>query len=363
MSFATETPTITMRHFGETESGQAVMLYSLVNASGAQLDVTNYGGTITRIVVPDRSGKMADVVLGYNTLDEYVQDSPYFGCIIGRYGNRIANGLFTLDGTTYQLEKNDKPGDIPCHLHGGLKGFDKRVWQAMPLIENGIVGIKLSYLSPDGEGGYPGNLEAEVTYWWNNNNELNIEYKATTDKATPVNLTQHSYFNLRGEGSGDILGHELTIQAEKYTPVTAGLIPTGEITAVAGTPFDFTKSHRIGERIGNDHQQLKFGKGYDHNWVLKRQSDGIELAASVFEPTTGRVLEVWTTEPGLQFYSGNFLDGHLTGKSGQAYAFRNGFCLETQHYPDSPNQPNFPSTTLKPGEVYKTTTIYKFKTK
>ena len=360
-SFSGELPRITMRHFGQTPSGQHVMLYALVNANGASLEVTNYGGIITRLMVPDRQGKLEDVVLGFNTLAEYLKDSPYFGCIVGRYGNRIANGQFVLDQKRYELAKNNSPGGLPCHLHGGNVGFDKVVWQATPVIEDHIAGLKLAYASRDGEEGYPGNLAVEVRYWWTNANELKIEYRATTDQPTPVNLTHHSYFNLKGEGSGDILGHVLTIPAQRYTPVNAGLIPTGELAAVKGTPFDFLQPERIGARIAAGHAQLKFGAGYDHNWVLQGSGEGLQLAAQVSEPASGRMMEVWTTEPGLQFYSGNFLDGHLLGKSGKPYQFRHGFCLETQHYPDSPNQPDFPNTILRPGEKYESTTIYKFK--
>ncbi len=361
--FADELPSITMRHFGVTPAGQEVALYSLINANGAILEITNYGGIVTRLALPDRNGNKADVVLGFNTLEEYVKDSPYFGCIVGRYGNRIANGQFVLDQTAYELAKNNTPGGIPCHLHGGDVGFDKVVWNATPVIENKVAGLKLTYLSRDGEEGYPGNLAVEVWHWWTNENELKIEYRATTDKPTPVNLTHHSYFNLKGEGQGDILGHILMIKAEKITPVNKGLIPTGELTEVKGTPFDFSQPTAMGERINVDHPQLQYGMGYDHNWVLKKAAGKLEMAATVYEPTSGRVMEIWTTEPGLQFYSGNFLDGHLSGKSGKPYQFRNGFCLETQHFPDSPNQPNFPSTILRPGEKYQSTTIYKFTTK
>lgn len=362
MNFSEELPTITMRPFGETQKGEPALIYSLVNQNGASVEITNYGGVVTRLLAPDRNGKLEDVVLGFNSLKDYLTESPYFGCIVGRYGNRIANGQFVLDNVKYDLAKNNTPGGIPCHLHGGQVGFDKVVWSATPVIENNIAGLNLTYKSRDGEEGYPGNLDVEVSYWWSNENELRIEYRATTDKPTPVNLTQHSYFNLKSEGSGDILGHVLTIHADKYTPVNAGLIPTGELADVKGTPFDFLKASAIGERIDADHPQLKFGGGYDHNWVLTDQKAELKLAATVSEPTSGRVVEVWTTEPGLQFYSGNFLDGRLTGKSGQPYQFRYGLCLETQHFPDSPNQPKFPNVILKPGEQYQSTTIYKFKT-
>jgi aldose 1-epimerase len=362
-SHSEESPRITMRYWGKTDGGQQVLLYTLVNAKGNTVEIANYGGIVTRLVLPDRNGKPEDIVLGLNTLQEYLKDSPYFGCIVGRYGNRIANGQFVLDQTKYELAKNNTPGGIPCHLHGGEVGFDKVVWNATPIIENNVVGLKLTYLSRDGEEGYPGNLAVEVHYWWTNENELKIEYHAATDMPTPVNLTHHSYFNLNGEGQGDILGHLLMIKAEKYTPVNSGLIPTGELAEVKGTPFDFSQPTTIGGRINAGHQQLKYGGGYDHNWVLKKTAGKLEMAAAVYEPASGRAMEIWTTEPGLQFYSGNFLDGRLFGKSGKPYQFRHGFCLETQHFPDSPNQPNFPSAILRPGEKYQSTTIYKFTTK
>ncbi|MBC9888835.1 MAG: galactose-1-epimerase [Opitutae bacterium] len=288
-------------------------------------------------------------------------DSPYFGSIVGRVGNRIAEGKFELDGKTYDLVTNNSPADIPCHLHGGTVGFDKVVWQAEPFLENNTPGLKLQYLSKDGEEGYPGNLDVTVWYRLTNDNALQIDYLATTDKATPVNLTNHSYFNLRGEGAGDILGHVVTLKAANYTPVNPGLIPTGVIAPVTGTPFDFTTPHPIGERIDADDEQIKFGAGYDHNWVLDNQDGDLALASIVFEPVKGRLMEVWTTEPGVQFYCGNFLDGSLIGKSGRPYHRRNGFCLETQHYPDSVNQPNFPTTILRPGDKYQSTTLFRFR--
>jgi len=359
----TQPPDTTVRSFGKTPKGQEVKLYTLKNRRGMSADITNYGGILVRLMVPDRSGRMADVVLGYNAVEDYIKDTPYFGAIIGRYGNRIAHGQFTLNGQTYRLAKNNAPGGIPCQLHGGKKGFDKVVWSAGTFIAADGAGLTLSYLSKNGEEGYPGNLNVKVTYVLTDDNTLRIEYLATTDQDTPVNLTNHSYFNLKGEGSGDILDHELTIRAERYTPVNAGLIPTGELALVAGTPFDFLRPHAIGERVGSGHEQIKFGRGYDHNWVLQNQSGKMELAATVFEPVFGRQMEVWTMEPGLQFYCGNFLDGKLTGKSGKPYPCRSGFCLETQHYPDSPNQPGFPSTILKAGETYRTTTMYRFSTR
>ena len=352
--------TITMKSFGQTENGTETTLYSLTNANGIKADITNYGGIVVRLVVPDRYGNMDDVVLGYNTLDEYLRDSPYFGCIVGRVGNRIAEGKFELDGKTYELVTNNSPADIPCHLHGGTVGFDKVVWQAEPFLENNTPGLKLQYLSKDGEEGYPGNLDVTVWYRLTNDNALQIDYLATTDKATPVNLTNHSYFNLKGEGTCDILGHVVTLKAANYTPVNPGLIPTGVIAPVTGTPFDFTTPHPIGERIDADDEQIKFGAGYDHNWVLDNQDGDLALASIVFEPVKGRLMEVWTTEPGVQFYCGNFLDGSLIGKSGRPYHRRNGFCLETQHYPDSVNQPNFPTTILRPGDKYQSTTLFRF---
>ena len=354
---------IKMTSFGKLADGREAKLYTLTNAKGLQADITDYGGIVVRVLVPNRDGSKTDVVLGYNTLSEYVKETPYFGCLVGRFGNRIAHGRFVLDGATYTLATNNAPGDIPCALHGGLRGFDKVLWEATPRSKDGVQGLELHYASKDGEEGYPGNLDVTVWYWLTDANELKIEYKATTDKATPVNLTNHSYFNLKGEGNGDILDHVLTFKAGKTTPVNAGLIPTGELRPVAGTPFDFTSPHAIGERVNQADEQLKFGGGYDHNWVLDNQGGALALAATVLEPASGRTLEVWTTEPGLQFYCGNFLDGKLTGKSGKPYNFRNGLCLETQHYPDSPNQPAFPSTILRPGQTYQTATIYRFGSK
>lgn len=351
---------VTMTPFGQLPDGREVALYSLVNANGMKADVTNYGAIIVRLFAPDRAGRWDDVVLGHNALTDYLDASPYFGSIVGRYGNRIAHGRFTLDGQTYTLATNNQPGGIPCHLHGGVQGFDKVLWTAEPRLVDNTPGLELRYSSKDGEEGYPGNLDVTIRYWLGNDNALRIEYHAVTDRATPVNLTQHSYFNLKGEGNGDILGHVLTLYASRFTPVNAGLIPTGELADVAGTPFDFTTPHAIGDRIAADHEQLKHAGGYDHNWVLDRRGEAPELAATVYEPMSGRHLEVWTAEPGVQFYSGNFLDGSRVGKSGRPYRHRAGLCLETQHFPDSPNQPSFPNTILRPGEVYRTTTIYKF---
>ncbi len=345
--------------FGEVE-GQPVDLYTLTNANGLVMTVTNYGGIVVSLTVPDKAGNLGDIVLGFSAVADYVKNSPYYGCIVGRYGNRIGKAKFSLDGQEYTLAANNGENS----LHGGVKGFDKVIWAAKEVKTDNAVGVELKYLSKDMEEGFPGNLDATVTYWLTNDNEFKIEYAATTDKPTVVNLTHHSYFNLAGEGSGDILGHELTINADTYTPVDQGLIPTGKLEPVEGTPMDFRTATAVGARIDADFEQLKFGKGYDHNWVLNRKSAGdMELAATVFEPKSGRVMEVLTTEPGLQFYAGNFLDDSRTGKSGKVNGFRTGLCLETQHYPDSPNKPDFPTVVLKPGETYKTSTIYKFSTK
>jgi aldose 1-epimerase len=349
--------------FGKTGDGTPVEIYTLTNTKGIKLRAMTYGAIVVSLETPDRKGKSADIVLGYNTLAEYIKDTPYFVAVVGRYGNRIAQGKFSIGGKQYTLATNNSPGGLPCSLHGGLKGFDKVVWRGEALSKPGAQGVKFTYISKDGEEGYPGNLTLSVTYWLGEDNDWRIDYLATTDKATPVNVTQHSYFNLKGEGNGDILGHELTFKASKTTPVTAGLIPTGELRSVKGTPFDFSTAHAIGERVNATDEQMKFGGGYDHNWVLDSQNGSLALAAIVHEPTTGRVMEVLTTEPGLQFYCGNFLDGKLTGKSGKPYQFRNGFCLETQHYPDSPNQPSFPSAILQPGQTMKSTTVYRFSAK
>jgi aldose 1-epimerase len=342
--------------FGTLPDGTAVELFTLKNPAGMEVKVTNYGGIITELKVPDRNGKLDDITLGYSSIDGYLKSSPYFGAIIGRYGNRIGKAQFVLDGKTYKLPANDGPNT----LHGGNKGFDKVVWQAEPFERAGERGIVFTYTSADGEEGFPGTLTSRVTYTLTDKNELAFDYHATTDKPTVVNLTQHAYFNLAGDGAGDILGHELTINADRYTPVDATLIPTGKLANVEGTPFDFRTKTAIGARIEADDEQLKRGRGYDHNYVLTRSGEGLALAARVEEPKTGRVMEVHTTEPGVQFYSGNFLDGTIKGKGGQTYAKRAGFCLETQHFPDSPNKPAFPSTLLKPGATYQTTTVYKF---
>jgi aldose 1-epimerase len=343
--------------YGKTPDGEAVDIYTLTNTEGMEVRAITFGGIITSIRVPDRAGKLDDVALGFNTLEGYLKNPPYFGSIIGRYANRIGKGRFTLDGKTYTLATNNGPN----HLHGGIKGFDKVVWKAESFKNADGVGIIFTHTSADGDEGYPGTLSLRVTYTLNNKNEIAFDYEATTDKATPVNLTQHSYFNLAGEGSGDILNHVMTIHASKITPVTDTLIPIGYLAPVDGTPFDFRKPTPIGARIAFNDPQIGFGKGYDHNFVIDRNGNGLVLAAHVEDPTSGRVLEVSTTEPGMQFYTGNFLDGSLTGKSGRAYTQRTGFALETQHYPDSPNQPSFPNTILKPGESYRSKTVYAFK--
>ncbi|QEF97219.1 Aldose 1-epimerase precursor [Stieleria maiorica] len=345
----------------EVETAGDIQIYTMKNDSGMTVRITNYGAIIMSIVVPDRDGKMADVALGYNDIASYTNavDKPYFGAVVGRYGNRIAKGKFTIDDQEYTLAINNPPNS----LHGGIIGFDKVIWDGK--VDNEANAVTLSYLAKDGEEGYPGNLNCSVTYRLTDENAIEIDYLATTDKATPINLTQHTYFNLKGEGEGTILGHELMINARRYTPVDETLIPTGTTPAVQGTPFDFTTAKPIGRDIAADNEQLKFGGGYDHNWVLDKggQTGEMTLAATVYEPTSGRVLEVSTTEPGIQFYCGNFLDGRLTGKSGKKYVHRGGFCLETQHYPDSPNQPTFPSTILKPDDEYETKTVFKFSTR
>jgi aldose 1-epimerase len=361
LSKAPTKPMIQKSSFGTTADGQAVDLYTLTNAKGMTVTISNYGGTIVNLKVPDRKGNSADVVLGYDSVGEYAAGKSYFGATIGRYGNRIAHGKFQLDGKTYTLPKND--GDNT--LHGGLIGFNKKVWKATVIPTDDASVLELTYLSRDGEEGFPGNLTSKVVFTLpSNHNELKIDYSASTDKNTVLNLTNHSYFNLAGEGSGDILEHQLKLNASHYTPVDATLIPTGEIAVVKDTPFDFLKSTAIGVRINNDNEQLKFGKGYDHNWVLDRKagSAGLEVAAEAYEPKTGRVLEVLTTEPGVQFYTGNFLDG-AKGKANKPYAFRSAFCLETQHFPDSPNQKNFPTTELKAGASMHSTTVFRFSTK
>jgi aldose 1-epimerase len=342
--------------FGKTSSGEVVELYTLRNSKGIEARIITYGGIIVSLKVPDKSGKLGDVVFGFDSLEGYLKEHPYFGALIGRYANRIAKGRFTLNGVEYKLARNNGEN----HLHGGVKGFDKVVWKAKPITREAGPGLELSYLSKDDEEGYPGNLSTTVTYSLTEANELRIDYEATTDKDTVVNLTNHSYFNLAGQGEGDILGHLMMIAADRFTPIDEGLIPTGELKRVDGTRFDFHQPHTIGERIETPDEQLKFGKGYDHNFVVNGAPGSLRLAARVTEPKSGRVMNVFTTEPGIQFYSGNFLDGTLRGKSGKVYRHRYGLCLETQHFPDSPNKPEFPSAVLKPGGRYRTTTLYRF---
>lgn len=346
--------------FGQTPEGTNVTLYTLTNGNGVEARIMTYGGIVVSLKVPDRDGKLDDVVLGYEDLAGYVHDnSPYFGALIGRYGNRLAYGRFMLDGVEYQLAQNNGEN----HLHGGVRGFDKVVWDGSPVTQSGGEALRLTYLSRDGEEGYPGNLSVTVIYRLTDENELKIEYSATTDRETILNLTNHSYFNLADAGRSDILGHEVMINADRFTPINSGLIPTGELLNVEGTPMDFTRPATIGSRIEEGYEQLVYGLGYDHNWVLNKEGEELTLAARVYEQGCGRVMEVHTTQPGMQFYSGNFLDGTITGKGGRVYARRNGFCMETQHFPDSPNHPNFPSTVLNPGQRYEQTTIYKFSTR
>jgi aldose 1-epimerase len=350
---------VDVQPYGTTADGKDVDEYTLTNANGMEVKIITYGGTITSIRVPDRNGEMANVTLGFDNLADYETRSPYFGNITGRYANRIANATFTLDDTEYTLAANNGPNS----LHGGEEGFDNKVWEAEVIEGDGEVGVSLHYLSPDGEEGYPGNLDVTVVYTLTDDNEIRMDYTATTDAPTVVNLTNHAYFNLAGEGTGSIYDHVLMIDADRYTPVDETLIPTGELAEVEGTPFDFRLPKVIGPGQRSSHEQIVLGRGYDHNFVLNREDpeDGVMmLAARVYEPESGRVLEVWTTEPGIQFYAGNFLDGTLIGPSGHLYRQSDGFALETQHYPDSPNQPDFPSTVLRPGETYQTTTIYKF---
>ena len=334
-----------------------MQIYSLQNKNGLRMTVTNFGGRIVSLSVPDKNGKSEDIVLGYDSLNQYLTGNPYYGAMIGRYGNRIAKGKFTLEGKEYPLATNNGANA----LHGGPKGFHNVYWQLEPFMMDQTEALQMTYLSKDGEEGYPGNLSIKVVYSLNDQNELMIDYEASTDKPTVLNLTHHTFFNLAGAGSGDILNHEIQINADWFTPVDEGLIPTGELQSVAGTPFDFTQFHKIGERINGDGEQLRFGKGYDHNWVLNKKANDFTLAATVKESNSGRTMEVWTTEPGLQFYTGNFLSSKEVGKGNRIYDYRTAFCLEAQHYPDSPNKPDFPSVVLKPGEVYKQKTVYKLK--
>jgi aldose 1-epimerase len=337
-----------------TVNGVPVNLYTLSNDNGLSAGITNYGGIIVSLLAPNRDGQLGDVVLGFDSLEDYLQKNPFFGCLVGRYANRIAGGSFTLNGVGYTLAQNNGPN----HLHGGLKGFDKVIWQAETESSDNAASLRLHYLSRDGEEGYPGNLSVNVVYALSNDNALKIDYQATTDQATILNLTNHTYFNLAGRG--DILGHVMTLNAEQFTPVDAALIPTGELRSARGTPMDFTRPIPIGDRINAPDEQVSLGRGYDHNWILNNPEGSLTLAARVTEPASGRVLEVLTTQPGVQFYTGNMLPDRLAGKQGQTYSKRSGFCLETQHFPDSPNQPDFPSVVLQPEDTYHQTTIFKF---
>lgn len=347
---------MTNERYGELSDGTAVTIYAFTNQHGLEARILDYGGILTSLTAPDRDGRPADVVLGCRTLDDYVHRSPHFGSIVGRYSNRIANGRFALDGQTYQLARNNGAN----HLHGGVLGFDRVIWHAQPFSESEARGLVLSRVSPDGEEGYPGRVAVSVRYALTDDNTLDVQDEATTDKATPLNLTQHSYFNLAGEGRGDILGHRVWINASRYVPVAETLIPTGVLAPVAGTPFDFTEEHPIGRDINAPDTQLGYGEGYDHTYAINRSSPGLAIAARAVEPLSGRALEVSTSEPGLHFYTGNHLDGRVMGPSGVVYERRAGFCFEAQHFPDSPNHPEFPSTILRPGETYRSRTVFAF---
>jgi len=351
-------PGITSSVFGKLPDGREVKIYTLVNSEGNTAKITDFGAKLVSLIVPDKSGKVADVILGYDSLSQYLKGDPYFGSTVGRYANRIAKGKFTLNGKEYQLALNNGVN----HLHGGPGGYHSVLWKSEIIDNNGIPAVKLSYTSPDGEEGYPGNLEIQVTYSWNDSNELTIDYAANCDQDTYINLTHHSLFNLKGAGDGDILDHELMLAADGFTPVDSTLIPLGKTGQVKDTPFDFNTPVAIGKRISDTNQQLIIGKGYDHNWVLKSTKLS-DVAASLYEPVSGRLMEVFTTEPGIQFYSGNFLDGSQKGHENKPYNFRYGLALEAQHFPDSPNQPDFPTTLLKKGDRYTQTTIYKFSTR
>jgi aldose 1-epimerase len=357
MSNPTPSGTISQAPFGKMPDGAPVEIYTLRNSKGMEARIMTYGGIIVSLKVPDKNGKLGDVVLGYDDLDGYLKATPYFGALIGRYGNRIGGAKFTLEGKTYTLATNNGPNS----LHGGLKGFDKVVWTAVKA-DVGPKGprLELNCLSQDGEEGFPGNLKVTAVYTLTDNNELRLDFTATTDKPTVCNLTHHSYFNLAGQGNGDILGHEVYINSDKTTPVDKELITTGKFASVDGTPFDFRKPTTIGARINDPDTQLQYGPGYDHNWVINKPMGKLGLQARVYEPTSGRVMEVFSTEPGLQFYTGNSLDGSIIGKDGKVYQRRTAFCMEPQHYPDSPNKPMFPTTELKPGETYQNTIIYRF---
>lgn len=359
MEQATPLTRIEKSAYGTMPDGRHVGKYTLRNASGMEVDIISLGGIITRWTAPDRNGVFKDIVLGFDSLQPYLTDNPFFGALVGRYGNRIAGGQFSLDGETYTLARNNGAN----HLHGGLKGFDKVLWEAFPGRETDLARLVLDYHSPDGEEGYPGKLDVRVVYTLTDDNTLEIDYQAVTDKPTVVNLTNHSYFNLSGDFTHDILDTELQLNADAYLPVDTGLIPTGELRPVAGTPFDFTQPKAIGRDVEADDAQLRVGGGYDHCWVLNREGDGLALAATAYHRESGRLLQVSTTEPAVQFYIGNFLDGHLLAKGGGTYGKRAGFCLETEHYPDSPNRPEFPSTRLDPGQIYRSRTVFAFSTR
>lgn len=352
--------TINRKEYGRLDDGRTAYLYTLKNENGMQVEITNYGGIIVKLFVPDKKGNFDDIVLGYDKLEKYLRDSNYFGAVIGRYSNRIAEGRFELGSETYQLEINEKPGGYPCSLHGGKNGFNRQLWTVKEIELEGEKGIKLTHLSEAGEGGFPGNLKAVVYYTLSSDNKLRFEYRAETDQATLINLTQHSYFNLKGHGRGDIEDHLIYINANSFTPVNKAMIPTGEIRKVDNSPFDFRMLSQIGENINQDNQQLNIAGGYDHNWVLNNKNRNLTLAAKLIEVQSGRKMEVWTTEPGLQFYSGNGISTAVLAKDDLKYKKRSGLCLETQHYPDSPNHDNFPSTILQPGEKYRTVTEFCF---
>ena len=354
---------VTVQTCASLFEGKPLKQFVMRNINGVELRAIELGCVVTHLRVPDRTGQLADVVLGFDSLTDYVEKSPYFGAVVGRFANRIANGRFTLDDVTYNLPLNNHPSGRPCSLHGGNCGFDALPWRGRVVTGEHGEGVEFSLTSSDGAEGYPGTVNMTVTYWLTADNAWHIDYAATTDKATPINLTQHTFFNLAGEGNGDILAHELCVHSQYFTPVNEGLIPTGEIRHVRGTPLDFTEPHVIGARIEDQDEQLQKGCGYDHNFVLQHRDGELFHAASVHEPNSGRVLDVFTTEPGMQFYSGNFLDGSLTGKNGGLYARRTGFCLETQHYPDSPNQPTFPDSILRADGAFQSTTVYRFTTR
>jgi aldose 1-epimerase len=342
--------------YGEMPDGREVKIFTLTNKNGLRARVTEYGAILVSLEAPDNVGEVADLTHGYDTLDGWLTNTSYFGATVGRFGNRIKNGKFTLDGKEYTLATNNEPGGIPCALHGGVRGFDKVLWSGKPVGENAV---EFSYLSKDGEEGYPGNLSVKVTYSLNDENELKWEASATTDAPTIINVVHHSYWNLSGDPSQEIKDHILTLNADHYLPTDIGLIPTGEIAPVAGTPMDFTTPSVVGERVDSDFEALKFGGGYDHAWVLNK-GDGVRFAARLRDPKSGRMMEIFTDQPAIQFYGGNFLDGSATGKGGVAYAHRTALCLETEGFPDSPNQPEFPSPVLRPGEIYQHTMIHRF---